>query len=1096
MSRLRLFLGIVALGLVCSLSAFAQAVSGTLLGTISDASGAIIPDVKVVITETNTGVARTGSANESGNFSFPNLPPGTYSVAVEKTGFRKAVRAGVEVLVNTSVRVDLQLQPGEVTETVEVTAEVPQLQTDRSDTGRKIEQAQVQNLPVAATRNFQSFIALVPGTTRPYRPHSEFFNAQTSLSTQVNGQSRLANNLQLEGVDDNERTGLLQVLIPPLEAIQTVDVTTSNFEAELGRATGAVTNVVLKSGTNEFHGSAYEFNRVSALSARAFYDSKRSNFVYNYFGGALGGPIIRNKTFFFADYLRTTDHRYGGDRYTLPTADERNGNLSVSPTVIYDPATGNPDGSGRQPFAGNQIPKSRFDPISQKIMGLIPLPNLSGLNNNYFTLIPFVRDTDQFDVKVDHNISSGDRIAVRYSFMRPVTKDGAAFGDAGGPHGGGFQGTGTQNTHNGAINYDRTFSPTLITQVRFGVNRYRNDAVQTDYGKKNSDALGVPGINVNDFTSGYVGVQINGYSNPIIGYSASLPWVRAETNIDLVNTWTKLLSNHTLKWGVDLRRVRDDLLQTQTYSPRGRYDFNAPQTSIQGAATSFGNSFASFLLGVPGVVGRDLPIIFPAYRAWQFFSFVQDKWQVSQKLTIDLGLRWEFYPPATPGRPGGFSNYDPSTNSLIIAEVGGNPSDLGIRTNFKDFAPRFGLSYRLTEKTVFRGGFGLSYSPFPDNSYAYNFPVKQNNAYNPNYSFGPAVLPNGQPATLSAGFPAPAPANIPSNGIIKNADVNQNYDVINPRFREPYVESWNIALQRALPKNFSLDVSYVANHGVAQPVAYNLNASTTLGPDIQGQPLYQLYGRKADTTLRFAGYGSSYNSMQIKLDRRFANGFAITTAYTYGKAMGYQSEDGGLKFYINQRRNWSRLDFDRTHNFVQSYVYQLPFGKGKAFLTEGIMSKIAGGWQVNGILTISSGSPLNFAGNSASLKAPGNSNTLNHSGPIEVVKGNGRDQPWFNPTTCSASVTTGCFAQPGALQFGNLGPNAISGPGFWNLDASLFRSIKIMERWELQIRAESFSVVNTPQWNNPDTGFGNSTFGYITGAGGNRQMQFGARLSF
>lgn len=1082
-----------ALLLVFAGIAFSQAVNGSLLGTILDTSGSAMPNVRVTITETNTGITRATQTNESGNYSFPDLQPGTYTVAAEQTGFKRASRAGVDVLLNTSPRVDLTLQTGDVTETVNVTAESALLQTERADTGRTIETKTLEDLPVSAGRNFQSFIKLVPGATAPFRPHSEFFNPQNSLSTQVNGQSRLGNNLQFEGVDNNERTGLLQVLIPPLEAIQTVDVSTSNFEAELGRATGAVTNVILKSGTNQIHGQGYWFNRVSALSARSFYDSARGHFVYNYFGGNAGGPIIKNRTFFFGDYLRIADHRYSPDRYTLPTAAERAGDVSASTSPIYDPNTGNPDGSGRTPLAGNQIPGNRISPIAQKILSLVPLPNLPGLTNNYFTLIPFVRTTDQFDVKVDHNQSEKDRFSIRYSFSRPKTFDASSFGEVGGPHGGGFQGTGIQNTHNGAINYNRVFTPTLITEVRFGVSRYRNDATQVDYGK--NDSL-VPGVNIDTFTSGQVGIDVPNFSSPLIGYSASLPWVRAESNVDFVNTWTKNKGNHTIKFGIDIRRIRDDLRQTQVYSPRGRYSYGSATTSISGAPTSFGNNFAGFLLDLPTSVGRDLLIATPAYRAWEAFAFAQDKWIVTPKLTIDYGLRWEFYPPGTPAAKGGFSNYDPSTNSLVVAGIGNNPSNLGMDTHYKDFAPRVGIAYRLNEKTVVRSGFGLSYTSFPDNTYAYNFPVKQNNAFNPNCSFCPAVLPNGQVAKLDIGFPPPTLVNIPSNGILTNADINQAYEVVNKHFREPYVESWNLAIQRALPHHFTLDVAYVANHGVDQPAVFNLNASTTLGGDVASQPLVILYNRKADTNLRYVGYSSSYNSLQVKLDKRFSAGLAMTTAFTWGRALGYQSEDAGLTYYINGQRNWRTLDFNRKFNFVQSYVYELPFGKGRKFLTSGPLGYVIGGWQLNGILTISSGVPLNFGGNTAGLKAPGNGNTLNHFGPIQILKGNGRNAPWFDPAKCGSQVTTGCFAQPDSLQFGNLGLNVIDGPGFWNLDGSVFRSFKIQERFTMEVRGEAFSVVNSPQWNNPDTGFGNTTFGFITGAGGNRQIQLGAKITF
>jgi hypothetical protein len=336
---------------------------------------------------------------------------------------------------------------------------------------------------------------------------------------------------------------------------------------------------------------------------------------------------------------------------------------------------------------------------------------------------------------------------------------------------------------------------------------------------------------------------------------------------------------------------------------------------------------------------------------------------------------------------------------------------------------------------------------------------------------------------------------IPSNGIIPNA-ADAVYNVINKQFREPYVESWNLTLQRALPHKFALEVAYVANHGVAQPANININASQTIGGDVASQPLVVLFNHKSGTNLRYVGFSSSYNSMQVKLDRRFSNGLLITTAYTYGKALGYQSEDGGLTFYINPRRNWQRLNFDRKHNFILGYVYELPFGKGKRWASSNrVAGAVLGGWQLNGTLSILSGSPLNFGGNAGVLRAPGNGNTLNYFGSsIPTPKGNGRDATWFDPTVCSASVTSNCFAQPANLTFGNLGLNVIDGPGSWNMDLSVFRSFKITERLSIQFRGESFSVVNTPNWNNPDTNINNKTFGFITGAGGNRTIQIGTKV--
>ncbi len=655
MKYLRTTCVVVTALLLFAAFAYGQAVTASLLGNVADASGAAVPNAKLTITEVNTGISRATTSNESGLYVFSNLPPGTYTVRAEQTGFKRAERTGIDVVVNTTTRIDLTLQPGQITETINVTSEAPPLQTERADTGRQIETKTIEDLPLPANHNFQSLSLLVPGASKPENQHSAFFNPQTSYATRFNGQSRLGNNLQLEGVDDNERTGLLQVLIPPQEAIQTVDISTSDYEAELGRATGGAVNIILKSGANAFHGEAYEFNRVSALSARSHFDPKRGHFTYNYFGGTVGGPIIRNRTFFFADYLRIEDHQANNDLLTVPTAAERSGNLSVAPQPIYDPTIGNPaTGAGRTAFAGNIIPPGMINPISAKILSIIPLPNLPGLTNNYFVNSPFYRNTDQFDVKVDHNQTDNDRITVRLSYSRPVTTDASVYGIYGGPRGvggAGFEGTGIQNTYSGAINYDHIFSPTLITEARFGVNRYRNDATQFGYGQNTSDDLGIPGINGIPWTSGPPAINLDNFGNPFIGFSASLPWIRAETNILFTNIWTKTKSNHTIKWGVDLRRVRDDLLQTQTYNPRGLFHFAASQTSIAGASTSFGNSLASFLLDVPTETGRDYPVIFPAYRAWQFFTFVQDKWVITPQLTVDIGVRWEFTRPPRPRTP-------------------------------------------------------------------------------------------------------------------------------------------------------------------------------------------------------------------------------------------------------------------------------------------------------------------------------------------------------------------------------------------------------------------------------------------------------------
>ena len=581
-----------------------------------------------------------------------------------------------------------------------------------------------------------------------------------------------------------------------------------------------------------------------------------------------------------------------------------------------------------------------------------------------------------------------------------------------------------------------------------------------------------------------------------------MPWTRGESNIDLDDTSTKIIGNHTIKWGVDYRQIRDALLQGQTFSPRGLYTFATGQTALntgktQSPTSSF-NLLASLLLDVPNQAGRDLNTYFPSLRGWQLFAFGQDKWVVSPKLTVDLGLRWELYPAYHPQFKGGLSNYDPSTNSLLVAGVGSNSMSDNVKTHYKDFAPRFGIAYRINDSTVLRAGFGMSYTPFPDNNYAYNYPVRANNSYNPAVAtYGPAVLSNGQVATFQNGFPAPQQVAIPANGIIP-APLSQSYYTVNPNYKNPYVESWNIALQQALPGKFTLTASYVANHGVDQVDQYNLNAATVAGLGNAGLPEYRTFGRTASTTLLFGVTSSMYNSLQGKLDRRFSNGFNLTTAYTYGKGMGFQNDDdGGLDFYINQRRNYARNDFDRTHTFVQSYVYDLPFGTGKRWLHSGVLANVLGNWRVNGILTLMTGLPMTLTPTTNNLNAPGNTQTVDQVAPVQILHGVGPNSPWFSASS---------FATPAGIGvFGSTGRNFLTGPGFFDLDASLFKIITYKERYTLELRGEAFNLSNTPQFGNPGTTLGSSNFGYITGVlgpgnGGNssfgRTVQLGAKFNF
>ncbi len=1066
---------------------YGQAVRGSLVGTITDDSGAAVPAAKVVVTETSTSVARSTDTNTSGLYVFADLSGGVYRVEVEHAGFSKAVRDRVDVAVNSTVRVDITLQLGGVTQTVNVGTEVAVLQTDRADTGRQIAQQQISDLPLGYNRNFQSLLNLVPGASRAFRPHSEFYNSQDSLSTRVDGQARMANNIQFEGVDNNRRNNLLTALIPPNEALETVDVTTSNYEAELGRAGGAVINVILKSGGNEFHGSVYELNRVSRLAARNFFAQTKAPTVYNMFGATLGGPIRKNRTFFFLDFQGIRDRR--GDVFfaTLPTMDFRAGNLGAAPTTIYDPASGDSAGRGRQPFAANSIPASRISPITRRILALVPGPVSPGLGTNYEQSTVRAKDTNAFDLKGDHQIGSHDRLSARYSFQRYAIADPPLFGLAGGG-GKAFSGAGLQRLQSAGISYTRVFSPTLISEARIGMMRLRNDAENPDLKTRASEEIGIPGVNVCSICGGLATININGYSAPLVGYSASLPWEVAETNFNVVDTWTKTLGNHTIKWGFDARRVRDDLLQIDTFGARGFFTFNPGPTALNGGPPpGFANAFASFLLDLPNQTGRQLPLIFTGLRQTSLFTYAQDKWQILPKLTLDIGLRWEHWPPATPARPGGFSNYDPATNSLTVAGVGSNPGNMGRKTYYRNFAPRIGLAYRMSPKTVLRGGYGLTYIPYSNDRYAYNLPARQYWQYEALNSYSAA-------GALATGFPTPPVVPIPADGIIPNAPINNAYIVVPLDYHEAYVQSWNLAFQRALPKQFSFEAAYVGNHGVRINCNPNINAGLVPGAGAAGQPLYQKFGTTANVSLYFAPCGSNYHSLQAKFDRRFAGGFTMTTAYTFSKSIDQMGQDNGsLPNMIYQQFNRARADSDITHVFVQSYVAPLPFGKNQRWFQSGAPKWIMGGWQLNGVFTAQGGLPLNFTYNATTLNAPGNTNRPNINGQIRIPGAVGTSGTWFDVSN---------FLAPPAATFGNLGRNILSGPNLVNIDFSIFRRFAIGERIGVEFRFESLNFFNTPHFDRPTTDLTNANFGRITGAlvgvtnGDQRQNQFMLKIKF
>ena len=1161
---MRPFLGPIVVLFVLGFShaLMGQAVNGTLLGTVTDPSGAVVSNATVTIVLTGQSVEHTSITNESGNFTEPDLPAGTYTIAVVAKGFKKETRENIILDTNTTTRVDISLVTGSTSETIEVTTAPPALQTDRADISSTIEQNTIGNLPLSSGNSFQSLLNTVPGMAPIVFNNSQFYNANNDLSTNSNGQSSYVNLYQIEGIDDDQRTGIHIILVPPAAAIQNVDITTNNFEAEFGRAVGTVVNVTLKSGSNSFHGSAFQNMENNGVNARNYFaQGPNGRLVYNYTGGSLGGPIVKNKLFIFGDFLRTSDHESATTNATIPFYNVTNGNINLSEYTgqVYDPNTGdtvdcvgsaanNSCGTGRAAFAGNLIPIT--NPGLSKV-GLTVLQDLDTLArspatnlasaaylagataNNFSQNLPFSKDAISYDIKSDFTISEKDHLSGRFSHQNTTTYQAPLFGAfLGGPGGGGFEATGIAAAYSTGFTYDHVFSPTLFTEARVGLAHLRNSAQQTDYGKNDATTLGIPGNGPNGTdntptSSGQVAFAPNNFGSPLIGYSASLPWLRAESNIDFANNWTKILGNHTLKVGADIRRVRDDLLQGNNNAAAGQFYFDENTTSAPGAvkygppgttaaATGQANDVASMLFDVPYKVGQDTNSTFPCFRESWLFFFVSDKWQVSPKLTLDIGLRYELYPPATPRKPGGFVNYNASNDSMVIAGLDGNPSNLGMATDYTNFAPRLGASYRLTEKTVFRAGFGVSYVPFVDNSYAYNYPIKTSTGYTNTPTYGPALNPVGGVINFTTGIPATPTVTFPSNGVLVESAANGTIGLSNLliplNFKNAYVSSWNAAIEQALPKNMSLQVAYVANHGTRIDLAQNINQPSIYGQSGSYDPLDVAFGKTASVTQYFMGFSSNYESLQAQLSRRFTNGLAFNSAYTWGKAQGYQTgaQDGGLLYFSgNLRRNYNLLDFDRKNNFEQTVTYELPAGRGHRYFSSGVGAYAIGGWKTSATIGMLSGLPFTI---STSSFTGGTTQTVNEIGPYQVthsVAGGKNPAPtWFNPASFAAPATCVAYSasNPVPCAVGTTQRNQFRGPGYFSDNLSLFKSFPIFRESALEARFDAFNMSNTPAFGQPNgtlgstlgkiTGTLGSGVGNVNGVGGPRVLQAAVKITF
>lgn len=1066
--------------------ASAQAITATLLGTVHDSSGSVVPNATVTVRETGTSVVRRATTNEEGIYTIPYLNPGAYRVEIEAQGFKKVARENMELRATISTRLDATLEPGQVNEVIEVTDEMPVLQTDRAEISRNFNRKAVTELPLV-DRSFQALAGLMPGVAPPSVDFTRAEDPQGTTFFRANGQGNSANNTQVDGVDNTNPTLGLTIYIPSAEVVQEVNITSSNYNAEFGRAGGAVINVVTRGGTNEIHGTAFAFNRNRALRARNMFNVEpqpQPNFVRNEFGGTLGGPIVKNKTFFFGGYQGRTLRQSSTVTTTVPVDAWKRGNFSdVSGLNLYDPTTGNADGSGRSPFPGNQVPQSRFHPVASKLNPMIIAPNQPGFLNNLIVNTPFSYDGHSYDGRVDHYFGDRTRGFAKFNFSDYKVVSEAALGNQIGE-----STLSTPYTVTAILNLSHNFSPTLLGEFRAGYNRYFTEVNGLDMESVTNQTLGIQNPNPDSISSvGMARVNISGGMQGM-GTPVVYPLINADNLFNFITTWNKQAGRHAIKWGADIHRNRMDRFQPQglNFGPRGMFNFNPGTTALRGgpglgAFGQFGNSFASYLIGATDQTSRTYMPITPTNRQTQVFLFVHDTYQVTPKLTLDLGLRWELYTPIKPRYAGGASNYDTVTNSLLIAGYGDIDLANDVKTDWNNYAPRFGFSYRLSDKAVVRGGYGLSYYTgrfgFTGGTLSTQFPV----LYNIQNGVENDFAVTGSFDTLP---PVPV-IPLPDNGVINPAP-NQAFFTVPQDYPNPHVHSYNLTYQRELAPGLAWDIGYVGSLGRRIPYQQELNAALP-GQGAAGRPFFVAFGRTANVALRANGLNNNYNSLQTNLTKRFSGGLQFTGAYTYSKTLGVGDDQGGFIVQTDIRRNYGPTGYDRTHMFVGSHVYELPFGTGKRWANEGPAKWIVGDWQLNGLFRWVSGSPFTPVADATSCNCPGNNQFADVLAPVFYIGGKGRGPKWFD---------TGSFVAPAPNRFGNAGRNTIRGPGFVNYDLALVKNFRWQENYRLEFRAEAYNLTNTPRWGNPVNNVNNANFGQILSASGERELQLALRLTF
>jgi len=1130
---------VLALVLLTPLSAEAQVLYGSILGNVKDATGASIPGATVVVINKATNLTRQGITDEAGRFNFTDLPTGTYNLKVSQQGFKTFEQTEVTVTINSVSRVDVALEIGTIDQTVTVSAEPARLQTETSEVAVGMVATELQNLPVPLGRNYQQVYRTLPGFSPPQNSHSIPTNPSRSLEFTVNGTSDNANNTRIDGVSTTHvQLPHIASYVPTLESIQEVNVVTSSMDAEQGLAGGAAINVQTRSGTNEIHGSAFEYHTDNYLKAwpmrfddAALNTGNKPKQVYNEYGGTVGGPIVKNKAFYFVSYEGTADHRNVQTFATVPLPAMLKGDLSASTTPVYDPLSGDPNtGMNRTQFAVapgdpnyqycntatnpqclNIIPASRMDPIAQKIAAFFVPNNLDRESRNYFVSGPFIFDRQQVDTKVDYNVNAKLNLIGTFGVLHYNSSNPTVYGDAGGgaPLAGGNPGKGHGNTYRLTVMGTYTFTPNFLMDAHFGWARQGTASEQPGLGTNTgSDTFGIPGTNgPRAFESGWPEFDIQNFST--IGVPNNfMPYYRRDPQYQYVVNVNWMKGKHNIRFGTDMYRQALNHAQAEFasggYGAQGGFDFSRGMTErcesvdpesgncLETSSSSRYNSIAAFLIGQADQAGRTLQVPDEySIIAWLYSAYARDRWSVTPKLTLDYGIRWEYFPvPTRPDR--GIEYYDPNTNKVSMCGYGSIPNDCGIEASKLRFSPRVGLAYRLTDKTVLRAGYGLTNDPYEAmEPLRANYPILIQNRLESPDNLTPA-------ATLATGIPA---IQVPDYGDgILDIPGDYVFQGLPKKLDRGYIQSWNFTLQRELPWGFTAQAGYVATRSTRALGLVDINAGQIIGAGEEGRSLYSKYGRTAATIMLQPVGTAHYDSLQAQLQRRFSAGLSLTVNYTLGKAVtplensDWMPETQALSYMT---RNYALASNDRTHNLAITNVWQLPFGKGKQYLSDkGALSAILGGWQINNMVSVMSGPPFTVYGDDVSLNLPGTYQYGDQVKPaVTKLGGLGASTPYYDPSA---------FADVTAARFGNAGRSTLRGPGLFNWDFGLFREFSFTERLKMQFRMEAFNFTNTPHLDVPDGWIPDgSDFMTINGTASlaregidERQFRFGLRFVF